>query len=767
MHATRPSVGGIESEVAFVAMERNKNGRPSKRRIEAGRATEMLVKLAMSQVLHLPVSHRNLGIMLANGGLLYQDAAQGGAHPELCTPECRHPRDLILYREAGYRLLDDLATADSAAAYTFFRHSVDPSSRSSWATHFSCETAVDFHTIGAAFLPFLVSKSIYAGSGGFDAQGGFVLAPRLLGFGCDYSADTEGHLAQGRPLICIRERPVIDGLRRQEFICHENVLSHLAGYLDLGLTWLVMILVNHGRLPAIAVRNPVEALRAFNADPSGTQVKADVEGVPGKRTAALSALDIQRYYLEWASASLGESWMPDWGREILTRFDETLSLIALGPEAVSDRLDWAIKLNLFRACGFNPGTQVRPQILELDVRFGQCGGQGLFSQLDQAGCLEGHHIPGVDPPAIEAALTTPPTGTRAAERGEWIARLGAEPDDRHRYWATWERIEDRDRVAPRVLRFPHPLGGNPVDWTPVQQPTSRPTVAPSPPSLPSDVWLQRYAVGDYEAVVAHFRSQGETVASPLRRYAAWSLARTGHVADAIQLLDGLHDNSAQGLDDRLLVLRFAQLRPSGEEIDSLVTGARALIRQGRAGDNLVVNVAAILNRRGGFAQEAERLLRSAPPHRDQRIRMRQWVELAESGRQLGTPYNTCLDLLTKAAATQRAQGWLPDLADFTLPTLARLKADQGAWEGALTALSEARTIQRACHSPLNEARNLLLGWRILRDQPREEYDRFASLVREFPWLGDDETINRIDQHFLPWLEGGADPESGSDFFWWV
>jgi hypothetical protein len=61
----------------------------------------------------------------------------------------------------------------------------------------------------------------------------------------------------------------------------------------------------------------------------------------------------------------------------------------------------------------------RKQFLEIDMRFGQLGEQGLFERLDRGGHLT-HAVAGVD--RVVEAMSTPPADTRASVRGDFVRR---------------------------------------------------------------------------------------------------------------------------------------------------------------------------------------------------------------------------------------------------------------------------------------------------------------------------------------------------------
>jgi hypothetical protein len=182
-----------------------------------------------------------------------------------------------------------------------------------------------------------------------------------------------------------------------------------------------------------------------------------------------TALDIQRRYLERARAHLDA--LPPWAGAVCDIWQETLDRLARGPSAVADRLDWAIKLAIYRDRAARTGrpwpatlprrlapdagppphaVAWRAELCELDVRFAQVYPRGgLFDTLDAAGVLR-HRVEGVGD--IERAVSVPPAEGRARIRGDVVARLAT-----HGSWLLcgWDRI--RDPLARRELDLSDPF----------------------------------------------------------------------------------------------------------------------------------------------------------------------------------------------------------------------------------------------------------------------------------------------------------------------
>jgi hypothetical protein len=103
-------------------------------------------------------------------------------------------------------------------------------------------------------------------------------------------------------------------------------------------------------------------------------------------------------------------------------------------------LDWG---------GLDAVLKVRQELFEIDTRFGQLGGGGLFSRLDGSGVLT-HHVSEVD--GIEAAMTQPPGVGRARIRGNAVKKLAGQNGH---FQCDWQGVFDV--TAKRVLDLSEPL----------------------------------------------------------------------------------------------------------------------------------------------------------------------------------------------------------------------------------------------------------------------------------------------------------------------
>jgi len=489
---------GVETEYGVTGLSRSGVA------VDRSRLAARLLDVARHRYPHLP-DHRSSGLFLANGARLYVDS---GAHPELATPECADPWEVLRYIRAGERLMRELAERVQAeesdlAAVTVFRSNVDyGGTGTTWGCHESylhrCEPVI----LPAQLVPHLVSRVIYAGAGGFHPLSPgleFTLSPRawLLGQVMSHESTTNRGIFHTRDESLSRP-----GYHRLHVICGESLCSDTATVLKLGATALVVAAVEAGQRPgdAVQLRSPLEALRAIAADPRcGTTVLL----ANGHRA---TAIEIQRHYLERIERCRADGVLPDWAGEICALWRGQLDVLEHTPPAAERVLDWAVKRALYAHWGrreVNPErwaewSQIMRGLeaaLGRSLRVGESDGratllerwsplrrairrlaprlarerlswEGLsafvrlrrtlletdlrFGQLGEEGIFERLEATGhlrhrlVDCGDVRRALEAPPGVGRARVRGEWVRRLAGGPKWGG-YECDWMRIWDRQK----------------------------------------------------------------------------------------------------------------------------------------------------------------------------------------------------------------------------------------------------------------------------------------------------------------------------------
>src|SRR5579872_1416373 len=210
--------------------------------------------------------------ILANGARFYNDHG----HPEYSTPECSNLRDLVAHDRAGERIVWECAqrrARDLDAPVHIYKNNTDYHG-ASYGTHEGYLMRRDLppDTLIRALIPFLVTRQLYAGCGkvGLEVDRGsqalFQLSQRADFFSVEASVDT----LHNRPIFNTRDEPHATPrrYRRLHVILGDANLSEWATAVKVGATDLVLSLLEQGWTPNIAIRNPVQTLKALSRDPS-------------------------------------------------------------------------------------------------------------------------------------------------------------------------------------------------------------------------------------------------------------------------------------------------------------------------------------------------------------------------------------------------------------------------------------------------------------------------------------------------------------------
>lgn len=485
---------GVETEYAVTAFG------PDGALLSREECITHLVQRAQRAFTHVR-GHGGTDFFLQNGARFYVDAGQ---HPEMSSPECLNPWDVVRYARAGDLLLERLADGvrhDHAqtSRLLVFKGNVDYSgSGATWGSHESYLHRADAELLRRRLVPHLVSRVVYTGAGGFNSLSPgleFLVSPRAA----HLTQVVSDHSTSNRGIVHTRDESLsAAGYRRQHLICGESLQSDLASWLRIGVTAVIVALIDAG-VPCgddVMLVAPLESLRVFARDATCRATSRMACGPP------LTALEIQRRYLDHARQRLDEPFMPSWTREVCDQWSAMLDRLQLGPEAVARSLDWAIKLAIYRSRARQRGVEwdalpawnhvtatlervrqtakppagrlstrrvlaedgpfrekvheltpyiwdlglrwidldaflsLRQELFEVDTRFGQVGAESLFRRLEASGALD-HAMRGVD--AIDYAIEHPPAEGRARVRGEVIRRVAP---DAQRFRCAWSSLVD-------------------------------------------------------------------------------------------------------------------------------------------------------------------------------------------------------------------------------------------------------------------------------------------------------------------------------------
>jgi proteasome accessory factor A len=392
-----------------------------------GGTMSLSVESALGYLFEKVVSRqRGTNDFLRNGARLYQDT---GCHPEYATPECDNPLELTLHDKAGERIVEELLlTAEQrlrdggiACDIFVFKNNTD-SVGNTYGCHenYLVERTVNFHKLAELLIPFFVTRQVFAGAGK-------VLKTRLGNH--YYISQRAQHIYQeisgattsSRGIINTRDEPHADEerYRRLHVIVGDSNLAEVSTYLKVGTTALVLAMVEDGALRKdLALEDPVRAIKEISHDTTCTRK------VRLKRGTEVSAVELQREYLELAQAYYATVEQSPQVTDLLERWDRVLTQLAEDPRQCARELDWVIKQALLEAYTSRKGIGFDDQrVSMLDLQYHDLRmDKGLYYRLEREGMVERL----LSDEEIGRAMHLPPTDTRAYFRGTCVRRFGAQ-----------------------------------------------------------------------------------------------------------------------------------------------------------------------------------------------------------------------------------------------------------------------------------------------------------------------------------------------------
>src|SRR6266540_1884410 len=364
-------------------------------------------------------------VILTNGARLYVDHA----HPEYSTPEVTNPRDVVLWDKAGERVMAEAARRAAmmpgGQQINLYKNNTD-NKGASYGSHenYLMRRSTPFADIVSHLTPFFVTRQIVCGAGrvgiGQDgSQAGFQISQRADFFEVEVGLET----TLKRPIINTRDEPHADAdrYRRLHVIVGDANLSEISTYLKVGMTSLVLAMIEDAFLPDdLGIAQPVRELHEISHDPTLTHL---IRLADGRK---ITAIGLQGEYLDRARKFVDDRYGEDADtqtRDILARWESALTRLEADPMQLADELDWVAKLRLlngYRDRDALDWDSSRLQLVDLqyaDVR----PDKGLYPRLVARGAMKTLLPEGV----AATAMSTPPDDTRAFFRGECLQRYGA------------------------------------------------------------------------------------------------------------------------------------------------------------------------------------------------------------------------------------------------------------------------------------------------------------------------------------------------------
>lgn len=367
-----------------------------------------------------------MNMVLGNGARLYVDHA----HPEYSSPEVTSPRAIVAWDAAGdlvaLATVRQLAADPQLPAVNLYKNNTDNKSVS-YGSHenYLMPRSVPFRDIIQGLTPFFVTRQIICGAGrvglGQDSsRNGYQISQRADFFEAEVGLETTIR----RPIINTRDEPhaAADKYRRLHVIIGDANLSQTSNYLKFGTTAMVLSLIEAGLAPKVEVYEPVAALQAVSHD---TSLTSKLRLLDGRR---VTALDLQWMYHDAASKLAQDTGVADavdgdgHTHGVLERWATVLTQLDSDRSAASSSVEWLAKLSLLEGYRQRDGLDWdNPQLGLIDLQWADIRPEkGLYYKL-----LEHQRMQRiVDDAEIAAAVTEPPSDTRAFFRGRCVSRFG-------------------------------------------------------------------------------------------------------------------------------------------------------------------------------------------------------------------------------------------------------------------------------------------------------------------------------------------------------
>lgn len=415
---------------------------------------------------------RSTNTYLTNGARLYLDV---GSHPEYATAEARDPMDALAQDLAGELVMTRLAEQaqarlreryGSGTTIHLFKNNAD-SAGHSFGCHenYLVRRYVPLQTVEHQLLPFLITRQLYTGAGRI-VNGRFEITQRADFLDEAVSSAT----TRSRPMVNTRDEPHADPdeFRRLHVIIGDSNRSQWATWMKLAVTHLVLCVIEESArlgvpsgFEACALADPGESNRSVSrdltcgmarlrlTDPHGF-LKTARESAGGCRidddsdsvvASGVTALTLQRHYLAVVRrfmrdhSNAMDAAMPiTKATRVLDEWQSVLDALERGDmPSLASRIDWAAKMRLFetlRRRDPNVGTSM---LERLDLDYHDIANGRLYPSLLAHGVMTTL----MDESRIRQSAETPPQDTRAALRGEFVARA---LEHGNRFSCDWTRL---------------------------------------------------------------------------------------------------------------------------------------------------------------------------------------------------------------------------------------------------------------------------------------------------------------------------------------
>jgi proteasome accessory factor PafA2 len=411
---------------------------------------------AMDESIAPEVETTMVNAVLTNGARYYVDHA----HPEISTPEVTTAREAVVWDRAADEIVRDSmeharALLPDGGEIIIHKNNSDGKGNS-YGCHENYLLARDlpFGRMTSQITPHFVTRQIFTGSGkvGCELPGrphddiGYQISQRADFFEEEIGLET----TLKRPIVNTRDEPHADPqkYRRLHVIVGDANMSEIATYLKVGTTAIVLSMIEDDELgDDWILGNPVPAIRQVSHDPT---LRQTIMLRDGNRATAIEVQwglfeRAQKYAQSHGLDCVGA----EVGADVMAKWEQVLTGLEHDPDSVAHWVDWVAKRRLVEGYAarhdLQPGA-ARLKAIDLqyhDMRPDKC--LALRAGLDTL----------VTSAEARAAMTTPPTTTRAYFRGRCLDKF---PDDI--VAANWDSVVfDVGRDPLRRVPMMEPLRG--------------------------------------------------------------------------------------------------------------------------------------------------------------------------------------------------------------------------------------------------------------------------------------------------------------------
>jgi proteasome accessory factor A len=366
-----------------------------------------------------------INAVLTNGARYYVDHA----HPELSTPECANPLELVLYDKAGEEILRRSVALANKYYHVDGRISIIKNNSDGKGNSYGCHEnylvarEVPFSRLAKQIMTHLVTRIIMTGAGKVGSEVGSAdsAAPFQLSQRAEFFEEEIGlETTLKRPIVNTRDEPHADParFRRLHVIVGDANLSEVATFLKVGTTALVLAMIEDGYLDNsdLSLANPVSAIHQVSLDVSLTRALELANG------STATPLDLQ-----WQLYDLGSTYVDRYGfsvlgdtevgKDMMHRWESTLAALESDPMKLARQLDWVAKYQLMQGYMDRHGTGWNdPRLKAIDIQYHNID---VAKSLYVRAGLERL----VDAEEVARAVMEPPRNTRAYFRGMCLTRF--------------------------------------------------------------------------------------------------------------------------------------------------------------------------------------------------------------------------------------------------------------------------------------------------------------------------------------------------------